>query len=98
MLYTTIGAHVHIYIHTTEPYTVALIDLLNTRVSCRDGGIQVNIILKSPAVRLNLVDCHRELFYDKLDEYDIFIYSEVRVKLEKVQEDVNLSLLSVKTC
>ena len=68
---------VDIYIYTTVPYTVALIDLLNTRLDCQ--GLQIYIVVKTPAVRLNLVDFHRTLFYENIDEYDLFIYSEVRV-------------------
>lgn len=69
------ASQVHIYIHTTVPYTVALIDLLNTRYNCQ--SLQIFIVVKTPALRLNLVDCHRTLFYEKIDEYDVFIYSEV---------------------
>ena len=69
------GASIDLYIHTVIPYTVGLIDLLNARVSC--DGMNVIIAVQSPAVRLNLVDRHRELFYEKIDDYDLFIYSEV---------------------
>jgi len=68
------ASKVHIYIHTTVPYTVALIDLMNSRLQC--DGLQIYIVVKTPALRLNLVDCHRTLFYEKVDEYDVFIYSE----------------------
>jgi hypothetical protein len=37
----------------------------------------VTIAVQSPAVRLNLVDRHRDLFYEMIDDYDLFIYSEV---------------------
>lgn len=67
---------VDIYIHTTVPYTVALIDMLNTRLNC--DTMQIYIVVKSPAVRLNLVDYHRTLFYENIDNYDLFVYSEVR--------------------
>mmetsp|Transcript_30964 Transcript_30964/g.36130 ORF Transcript_30964/g.36130 Transcript_30964/m.36130 type:complete len:492 (+) Transcript_30964:202-1677(+) len=68
------GSKVDIYIHTTVPYTVALIDLLNSRLSC--DNLKVIISVQSPALRLNLVDCHRTLFYEMIDVYDLFIYSE----------------------
>ena len=80
------GAKVDLVIHTTVPYTVALLDLLNTRFgTCRGGdddggGFCIEIVVVSPAIRLNLVDLHRGLFYDKIQEYDLFIYSEVRSK------------------
>ena len=69
------GAFIDIYIHTVIPYTVGLIDMLNARLSC--DGMQVTIAVQSPTVRLNLVDRHRKLFYEKIDDYDMFIYSEV---------------------
>lgn len=73
------GAFVDVYIYATVPYPVALIDLLNTRLTCE--GLTVKIILKTPAVRLNLVDFHRTLFYDKVDDYDLFIYSEDDIRV-----------------
>eukprot|EP00554_Chaetoceros_debilis_P002364 CAMPEP_0194083032 /NCGR_PEP_ID=MMETSP0149-20130528/8384_1 /TAXON_ID=122233 /ORGANISM="Chaetoceros debilis, Strain MM31A-1" /LENGTH=499 /DNA_ID=CAMNT_0038765329 /DNA_START=76 /DNA_END=1572 /DNA_ORIENTATION=- len=73
------GAHVDLYIHTVVPYTVALIDLLNARYSC--DGLEITIAVQSPAVRLNLVDRHRTLFYDNIEEYDLFIYSEDDIKV-----------------
>ena len=69
------ASQVHVYIYTTIPYTVALIDLLNSRLNC--SGMQIYIVVKSRTLRLNLVDCHRTLFYEKIDDYDLFIYSEV---------------------
>ena len=39
--------------------------------------MSITIAVQSPAVRLNLVDRHRDLFYEKIDDYDLFIYSEV---------------------
>ena len=71
------GAHVDLFIHTSVPYTVALLDLLNTRFGNCDGGFCIQIVVVSPAIRLNLVDLHRKLFYDKIQEYDLFLYSEV---------------------
>ena len=75
------GAYVNIVIHATIPYTVALIDLLNTRLNCvnssPNAGLDVQIAVKNPNLRLNLVDGHRTLFYDKIEDFDLFIYSEV---------------------
>jgi len=74
------GAKVDVVVHETQPWSVALIDLLNTRLICHNpspnAGFTVTVSLRSPSLRLNLVDCHRKLFYDRLDEYDVFIYSE----------------------
>ena len=76
---TEAGAHVTIIVHTTEPYTPALIDVLNTRMYADDdamGSFQMKIVILAPTVRLHLVDYHRTVFYEYLDDYDLFIYSE----------------------
>mmetsp|Transcript_32079 Transcript_32079/g.48788 ORF Transcript_32079/g.48788 Transcript_32079/m.48788 type:complete len:511 (+) Transcript_32079:134-1666(+) len=76
------GAYVDLIIHTTVPYPIALIDLLNTRLVCQPPGhLQVTIALVSPTVRLHLVDVHRPLFYEKLHEYDLFIYTEDDIRI-----------------
>jgi hypothetical protein len=79
------GANVDIYIHTTIPYPVMLIDLLNTRHKCSNisprSGLAIYIILVSPSVRLHLVDFHRTLFYEKVDQYDVFIYTEDDIRV-----------------
>jgi len=43
--------------------------------------LKISIIIKSPGVRLNLVDFHRELFYDKIEDYDLFIYTEDDIRI-----------------
>lgn len=86
------AAQVDIYIHTTMAYPVALIDLLNTRLQCTSttntqnhnnstNRFHIYISIQSPAVRLNLVNSHRSLFYDYLDKYDLFIYSEDDIRV-----------------
>ena len=79
------GAIVHIVIHATVPYPLTLIDLLNTRYAplmdqdSNDGGLaalSIEIQIVSPSLRLHLVDLHRALFYDALNDYDLFIYTE----------------------
>jgi hypothetical protein len=72
------GALVDVIVHATVPYPVTLIDLLNTRLTCVNpaGRFTVTIKLVSPTVRLHLVDLHRPLFYEKLHDYDLFIYTE----------------------
>jgi hypothetical protein len=73
------GAKIDLYIHTVVPYSVALIDLLNARMNC--DGMEMIVTIVSPAVRLNLVDFHRPLFYEKIHDYDLFIYSEDDIKV-----------------
>jgi hypothetical protein len=79
------GSHVDVYIHATVPYPVTLIDLLNTRHQCTNlsprAGLAIHIILVSPSVRLHLVDFHRSLFYEKIGEYDIFLYTEDDIRV-----------------
>ena len=78
------GAEVSVVIHATEPYSIALIDILNTRMYFDSkkyvGSFNVKIVLLNPHVRLHLVDHHRTLFYDNLDNFDLFIYSEDDMK------------------
>ena len=71
-------------IHATVPYPVTLIDILNNRLlpTCKDNGIfKITIVLKSPTLKLHLVDCHRELFYNHLEDYDLFIYTEDDIRI-----------------
>jgi len=62
-------------------YPVALIDMLNDRMRCNNpspnAGLTMTLMLKPQSVRLHLVDFHRELFYDRIDQYDVFVYTEV---------------------
>jgi hypothetical protein len=68
------GATVKVVIHTTVPWPVSLVDLLETRFTCHD--FTVDLILKLPRIKLHLVDCHRPLFYEHLTDYHVFLYSE----------------------
>lgn len=81
-LCTTGASKVDVVIHSTVPYPVTLIDLFNTRLlpSCK-GSFSISVVLKSPSLRLHLVDCHRELFYSKIDDYDLFIYTEDDIRV-----------------
>jgi hypothetical protein len=74
------GAHVDVIIHATVPYPVTLIDLWNTRItSCE--RYTVTIVLKPKSLRLFLVDEHRQEFYSKIHEYDLFIYTEDDIRV-----------------
>jgi hypothetical protein len=79
------GSNVDIVIYATVPWPVTLIDLLNTRFHCTNpsprAGLTITVHLKSPSLRLHLVDCHRELFYERLDDYDLFVYSEDDIRV-----------------
>jgi hypothetical protein len=84
------GSNVDVVVYSTVPWPVTLIDLLNTRFQCTNpsprSGFTVTIHLKEPSVRLHLVDAHRELFYQNIDKYDLFIFSEddIRVSVKTV--------------
>lgn len=73
------GAIVDIVIHATVAYPVTLIDLLNSRFTCENFSLE--IVLKPSSLRLHLVDCHRKLFYDKISDYDLFIYTEEDIQV-----------------
>ena len=68
------ASSVDVVIHATVAYPVTLIDLWNTRFTC--SGFSITIQLKPSSLRLHLVDCHRSLFYERIDDYDLFIYTE----------------------
>ena len=73
------GAMVDVYIHATVAYPVALIDMWNDRFflfNFDNPQFSVTISLKPKSLRLHLVDCHRAFFYEHVNEYDLFIYSE----------------------
>jgi len=81
-LCVTGASKVDIVIHATVAYPVTLIDMLNNRLlsACKDI-FSTTIVLKPSSLRLHLVDLHRELFYEKIDEYDLFIYTEDDVRV-----------------
>lgn len=65
---------VDVVIHATVAYPVMLIDLWNTRFNAKNFSI--TIVLKPKSLRLHLVDEHRKVFYERIEEYDLFIYTE----------------------
>jgi hypothetical protein len=76
------AAKVDVVVHATIAYPVTLIDLFNSRLvpACKDT-FSLTIVLKSPSLRLHLVDCHRTLFYERLEQYDLFIYTEDDIRI-----------------
>jgi len=81
-LCVTGATKVDVVIHATVAYPVTLIDMLNARMlsSCKDV-LSIEIVLKPSQMRLHLVDVHRALFYSKIDEYDLFIYTEDDIRV-----------------
>ncbi|KAL3936834.1 MAG: hypothetical protein SGBAC_007932 [Bacillariaceae sp.] len=79
------GSWVDVVIYATIAWPVAYIDMLNTRFHCANtspkAGFTISIHLKSPDTRLHLVDFHRELFYERLEDYTLFIYTEDDIRV-----------------
>ena len=79
------GSKVDVVIYTTVVYPVALIDMFNDRLRCNNpsptAGFTLTLMLKHSRVRLHLVDFHRELFYERIDQYDLFIYTEDDIRI-----------------
>jgi len=58
---------------------VEKIDQLNERLKCRDpdGSLDVSVHLVSPDWGKQVVDNHRRVFYDRIDDgYDVFVHCE----------------------
>jgi len=59
--------------------------MLNDRMRCNNpspnAGMTMTLMLKPSRVRLHLVDFHRELFYERIDQYDVFIYTEDDIRI-----------------
>jgi hypothetical protein len=75
----TAGSIVDVIVHATVPYPVTLIDLLNSRFTC--PTFTITIALKPKSLRLFLVDEHRRVFYDRINDYDLFIYTEDDIRV-----------------
>lgn len=73
---------VDIIIHATVAYPVSLIDLLNSRLvpACKDV-LAISVIIVDSSLRLHLVDLHRPLFYERINEYDLFVYTEDDIRV-----------------
>jgi hypothetical protein len=96
------GATVDVIVHATVPYPVTLLDLWNTRFPClyrqctsgdedgNTGNFTITIVLKPKSLRLHLVDEHRTVFYEKIDDYDLFIYTEDDIRVTPTTVDTYL--------
>jgi hypothetical protein len=72
------GASVDLVIYTSLEWPRPAIESLEGRAFCRhpSATFRAAIIIKDPAVGLNIVRFHRTLFYENLDKYDLFIFTE----------------------
>lgn len=60
-------------------YSVEKLDQLNERLRCRDvdGSLDVSVHLVSPDWGKQVVDHHRRIFYDHIDNgFDVFVHTE----------------------
>lgn len=59
-------------------YSVERLSQLNERLRCRniDGSLDVKIHLISPDWGKQVVDHHRKIFYENLDDFDVFVHGE----------------------
>jgi len=73
------GSQIDVVVHATVAYPVTLIDLWNSRFNC--PNFTLTIVLKPQSLRLHLVDEHRKVFYDNIDSYDLFIYTEDDIRV-----------------
>jgi hypothetical protein len=73
------GVTVKVVLHTTVAFPVTLLDLLQTRFPCPGFSLDIRLLL--PRVKLHLVDYHRKLFYNHIDQYDLFIYTEDDIRI-----------------
>ena len=73
------AAQVHVVVHTTVVYPVVWLDLWQTRFRCPRFTLTLSVENKS--LRLHLVDLHRHLFYEELNNYDLFIYTEDDIRV-----------------
>jgi len=81
-LCVTGATKVDVVIHATVAYPVTLIDMMNNRLlPCCKDVFSITIVLKPKSLKLHLVDCHRELFYRKIDDYDLFVYTEDDIRV-----------------
>lgn len=72
-------AKLDIIVHTTVVYPVAWLDLYRTRFNC--PNFSLTFVIENKNLRLHLVDLHRKLFYDELNNYDLFIYTEDDIRV-----------------
>lgn len=72
-----------IVIYTTFPYIQDILYKLNsryqnTKISDNNNNcnFEIKIKIKSPIHGYNIVDFHREYFYNNINNYDLFLYTE----------------------
>ena len=72
------GAEVALVLYVTLPFSPETLNLLNSRTRCRhpNGNFDIKVIVQGAQLKEHFVDAHRKYFYDHLDEYDLFMYTE----------------------
>jgi DNA-dependent RNA polymerase auxiliary subunit epsilon len=72
------GFTVDLFIYTVIDWPQDILESLESRIGCRHPLAQFNVsmVLKDQDVGHDLVRYHKALFYDNVDNYDLFIYTE----------------------
>lgn len=72
------GAKVTLYLYAIEPYSIEILSMFNARTNCYHptGSLNIEVKLKPASLKLHFVDDHRKDFYDHIDDYDLFIFTE----------------------
>ena len=79
------GALVDLHIYTSEAWPIDLVHDLNAR-DCRGsfGVLNTTIHVLSPYHKVFLTSVHRRHFYDHIDNYDLFVYTEDDIPIRPV--------------
>ena len=72
---------VQVVVYTATVFNVSLLALMTELTQCYSGHLGIEVIVKSPATALHLVDYHRALFYERLHQYDLFLYTEDDIRI-----------------
>ena len=72
------GAEVTLALYVTLPFSPETLNLFNSRTRCRhpNGNFHIKVIIQGAQLKEHFVDAHRKYFYDHLNEYDLFMYTE----------------------
>jgi len=77
------GADVDILVYSSLLWSAEVRALVIQRLHCQriERPLTFSLIVREPRVRLFLTNEHRKDMYDRIEDYDYFVYSEVRMLL-----------------
>jgi len=72
------GAFISVVIYSALPFSPGTVNLFNARNQCRHprGHLEMKVIVQGAQLKEHFVDAHRKYFYDHLDQFDLFMYTE----------------------